>query len=742
MRNGCGYDLSMGRVFKRRPLLFAVLILGCLYGGVTQQYVQTLHSQRRGSDGANSVVFNANDDNNIDVSNMDRRNEQSINSGGFGNGKLQKLNDLWTGSDGRSDADREENLSSNRHAGVRVVDNSYVNDNRIEYSFQGNKTDSDLTKETDAHSANIKNDNVSNDMTPTDKVRGAIGSEVSSEDVTKVVEPVENRAAAVKYHAVQGQGLERNKEATGVVQDVSVKHSSQIGVGSRLHSDTASNNVGEHNLEAASLDEISSKTAEDPLVKLRPNVETEINSYTLTFVGDIMLGDAGLRFAEKQYETAQALKTLGDKSENSKSIVSNKKNTIQKTNSDTDTNDPDSRGEGEEESEFVWDVDEPFSKVKRLLRQSDYVIGNLEAPITRRRKNYDSNHAWSYNMIPRTAMAIKRSGINAVGFANNHFLDRGPMGVFDTLTRLEDVGLPLFGLGRTLEDAAKPLLLTTTILRKNDDSMEGVVKDENETWKVAGRDLPSSLNHGDSQLIRSREKVRNDDTGIDKADAGKYGHRYENQDQESTHSHGNLTVGVVGFSDLFCCGKRAGNAEIGWGVLQPEPEDISIGIQQLVASGASLKVAYVHWGKNYKPITDYQRYQARLLVRAGFDLIVGSAGSHTAQGFEYVDGVPVVYSVGNYVFQTPGRFSVPAKGSEGVIPSPYAMVLHAHIDFRKQVFSGLRLDCIIIDNSVVEFIPRECLPSEAAEFFASLGSDVIYVAGAVSASVVFPALAG
>ena len=61
-------------------------------------------------------------------------------------------------------------------------------------------------------------------------------------------------------------------------------------------------------------------------------------------------------------------------------------------------------------------------------------------------------------------------------------------------------------------------------------------------------------------------------------------------------------------------------------------------------------IVFVHWGieRNELP-EDYQRSLARGYIDAGADLIVG-CHPHVLQGFEYYQGVPVAYSLGNYLF--------------------------------------------------------------------------------------------
>lgn len=63
-------------------------------------------------------------------------------------------------------------------------------------------------------------------------------------------------------------------------------------------------------------------------------------------------------------------------------------------------------------------------------------------------------------------------------------------------------------------------------------------------------------------------------------------------------------------------------------------------------------VVYVHWGsENTYEVEAAQRELASAYVEAGADLIIGDH-SHCLQGFEYVDGIPVIYSLGNFWFNS------------------------------------------------------------------------------------------
>jgi poly-gamma-glutamate synthesis protein (capsule biosynthesis protein) len=61
-------------------------------------------------------------------------------------------------------------------------------------------------------------------------------------------------------------------------------------------------------------------------------------------------------------------------------------------------------------------------------------------------------------------------------------------------------------------------------------------------------------------------------------------------------------------------------------------------------------VVFVHWGLERKTHPEeYQRVLAQQYIDAGADLVVGNH-SHVPQGIEYYKGVPIVYCLGNYIF--------------------------------------------------------------------------------------------
>jgi poly-gamma-glutamate synthesis protein (capsule biosynthesis protein) len=60
-------------------------------------------------------------------------------------------------------------------------------------------------------------------------------------------------------------------------------------------------------------------------------------------------------------------------------------------------------------------------------------------------------------------------------------------------------------------------------------------------------------------------------------------------------------------------------------------------------------IVYTHWGEEYRPATLNEKSLALIFVTAGADAILGSH-PHVVQEDAIVAGVPVFYSLGNFIF--------------------------------------------------------------------------------------------
>jgi len=164
---------------------------------------------------------------------------------------------------------------------------------------------------------------------------------------------------------------------------------------------------------------------------------------------------------------------------------------------------------------------------------------------------------------------------------------------------------------------------------------------------------------------------------------------------------GQLTVALVSFGEDYGSAKRATTTSPGMIVLS----DASIRYAERVSrqAGADRVIALVHWGDNYADVDASQTYWSSQLVAAGYDAVIGS-GPHVLHPIEVIDGVPVVYSVGNFVFGSPGRFAGYGRVGLGAV---------ATLTF--DLTGGtLQMQCVRTDNAVVNYVPRACNDEESA----------------------------
>ncbi len=116
-----------------------------------------------------------------------------------------------------------------------------------------------------------------------------------------------------------------------------------------------------------------------------------------------------------------------------------------------------------------------------------------------------------------------------------------------------------------------------------------------------------------------------------------------------------LRIAVLGYDEFK---PRSFEAGATWpGVAWSEDSLVVADIRAARAAGADVVIPFMHWGWEREPApSQRQRDLARLMVQAGADAVVGSH-PHVTQGADMVLGKPVIWSLGNLVFD---GFELPA----------------------------------------------------------------------------------
>ncbi|MCH7603919.1 MAG: CapA family protein [Planctomycetes bacterium] len=120
----------------------------------------------------------------------------------------------------------------------------------------------------------------------------------------------------------------------------------------------------------------------------------------------------------------------------------------------------------------------------------------------------------------------------------------------------------------------------------------------------------------------------------------------------------------------------------------------------------AILIAYPHWGSNYAWRRTRQADLGRAIIDAGADLVIGH-GSHTLQEIELYQGRWIINSLGNFVFNSPGRYK-----AENCPPYSFMAMLELRREGEGWGYT-IRLYPIFSDNRISDYHPR---PVTASEF--------------------------
>ena len=95
-----------------------------------------------------------------------------------------------------------------------------------------------------------------------------------------------------------------------------------------------------------------------------------------------------------------------------------------------------------------------FQYVRPYLKQSDYITGNLDQPITEGENYPKADKLMHISTSPEVAKVLKEEGFTTVNLANNHMKDFGKQGILDTLRAFQNENVGTVGAGYNLEDAS------------------------------------------------------------------------------------------------------------------------------------------------------------------------------------------------------------------------------------------------------------------------------------------------
>jgi poly-gamma-glutamate capsule biosynthesis protein CapA/YwtB (metallophosphatase superfamily) len=261
--------------------------------------------------------------------------------------------------------------------------------------------------------------------------------------------------------------------------------------------------------------------------------------------------------------------------------------------------------------------DWPLAGVASVLSAADAALCNLECCVSLRGSPADKGERcpFYYRARPEMLRCLTSAGIDIVTAANNHAGDYGPLSVADTAMWCEKAGLVCVGIGNDMGSPEK--------WEKADPfgvpRLRGLDPPEGGTPNLARRGIRSVHAAQEPRLIRVGP-VSVALAGMDTT----MPHSRVKEDRPGTYYAGEEDLGAF-------------EKEMQW-------------LGQWAQGRCDLLALTIHWGDNW--VRDTQpahREMARIAFEHGVDLILGHS-AHRLQGIELMDGKPVVYDMGNLLF--------------------------------------------------------------------------------------------
>ena len=96
-------------------------------------------------------------------------------------------------------------------------------------------------------------------------------------------------------------------------------------------------------------------------------------------------------------------------------------------------------------------ADYPFDSTRSVIQMADLAMANLEAPISTQGRPFKKR--FTFRVPPSFVSGIYNAGFDVMTLANNHIMDYGDIGLYDTIEWLDLSGLAHCGAGTDIEEA-------------------------------------------------------------------------------------------------------------------------------------------------------------------------------------------------------------------------------------------------------------------------------------------------
>ncbi|MEO7134765.1 MAG: CapA family protein [Vicinamibacterales bacterium] len=302
-----------------------------------------------------------------------------------------------------------------------------------------------------------------------------------------------------------------------------------------------------------------------------------------------------------------------------------------------------------------------FTRVINLIRNADAAFANLEM-LFHDYEPYASAASGGTYMRAEPALIkdLVWAGFDMVARANNHAGDYGVLGMDLTTKYVAQAGLVQAGVGQSLAEAREAKFLETPKGRVALISVASTFPDSSRAGRTRG-DMPARPGLNPLRFTTTTTITADQMTAL-RAIASATTGRPSGSGDTFTYLENRFVVGATP-------GIKT----------DPRKEDVDeiAAVVKNAAGLADFTIVTIHaheGGKDRFLPADFLVTFARAMVDAGADLFVGH-GPHVLRGIEVYKGKPIMYSLGDFIFQNETLQRLPSENYE-----PFNLGATAHVN--------------------------------------------------------------
>ncbi len=315
-----------------------------------------------------------------------------------------------------------------------------------------------------------------------------------------------------------------------------------------------------------------------------------------------------------------------------------------------------------------------FDKISCAFHDSNYVVGNMETPLAGPDLGFTKT-ATNFNAPIEFAKAAQKAGFDFFAIANNHCLDRGVKGLFNTIDNLKSINADYSGAYKTREESLVPFVKTINELRI---AILSYTYGTNSEW--LGNELDEA--HKDCvDLFRKQDAFITPEANPFSSLINPIKNLAKKYLPQSIRERIKPIVieDCVKNPDLLPCDEYFDNKL---------KEKIRI-----AKDSADIVIMYMHSGGQFNSkVGDYTKNLAHRLVDYGCDIVIGSH-PHCVLNYETYKGKFIAYSLGNFCYTPHYGYHY-----DGVF-SDYSVIVNLYLDSNEK---KLTRKTIVVTKTVLE----------------------------------------